>query len=414
MKTKMLAAVLLIVISLVGCSSSSSTTVKEGIVFSMLAEEDFPELMGQSGPLDLQVRILREDDTSAYFAVNLPYNTDIGGIDLLKNGRAVINLVMRPDMERSDPFLSLSPAYYRFISVNKDFKDSLSPENVQFSLGTETLSPVIGYAYALSSAQDHMEADFYSTMDCLALMESGDGLKLAYIFFFGDGENINRAGNELIQGAVAVDSQNGQLIEYRIYNRKYLTGVYRHEEAARVEGWKDGNTLIVSQTETGDFYLLNMDRTKTGVSQEQAVGYIEQYNRTTNPPAGYRLVYEDETNDLGLLYTKKAYIEQGGSQKPNIIDLPPNVNLVSHSWDRANMLLYFTTEKAEPSYGNDWTYYTLWCYDLKDYSLKQIGGLPSKDIYLSADGTRLAYNGLEGDVFIMNLSNLIIEDPVLK
>jgi predicted component of type VI protein secretion system len=96
LKTKMLAAVLLIVISLVGCSSSSSTTVKEGIVFSMLAEEDFPELMGQSGPLDLQVRILREDDTSAYFAVNLPYNTDIGGIDLLKNGRAVINLVMRP------------------------------------------------------------------------------------------------------------------------------------------------------------------------------------------------------------------------------------------------------------------------------------------------------------------------------
>jgi len=409
----MLVVVMLVALFMAGCSSLSSSAVKEDIDYSILKEEDFPELMGQSGPLDLQVRILREDDKSAYFAVNLPYNADIGGIYLLKNGRAVIDLVMKPDMVRSDPFLSLSPSYYSVLSVGKDFKDSLSTENVQFRLGTEILSPVIGYNHALSYAQDHMETDFFSTFDCLALFDGGDGLKIAYIFFFGDGENINRAGNELIQGAVAVDSQNGQLIEYRIYNRKYLAGVHRHGEAARVEGWKDENALIVYTTDTGDFYLMDMEKSKTKVSEEQASGYIEKYNAAIDPPPGYRLVCENLVNDLGFSYTKNAYIEKNRSQK-STIGLPPNVNVVNHAWDRVNRLLYFTTEKAEPSYGNDWTFYTLWCFDLQDNTLRQLGGLPSKDFYLSTDGMRLAYNGLEEDVFLMNITNLLTDDLILK
>jgi len=411
---KMVAVFLMAVAVLSGCNMGKTSIVQGDISFTFMQEGEFPELDYQTDPTDLQVRMLREDSSSVVFAVSLPYNADIKNIALLKDNSALIELMPKPETERSDPFLSLSPAYYRVVSVNKKYKGSFQADSVKFGLGTEILNQPIGYASALSYAQDHMETDFLSTMDCLALIEVEGGLKLAYIFFFGDGENINRAGNELIQGAVAVDSQNGQLIEYRIYNRQYLPGVHRHAEALRIEGWRDSNTLIGSELEGGEYYLTGMDRSKTKVSKEQAEKYIEEYERTTTPPAYLRFVQVTDINDIGFEYTKDAYLEYTTSKERIAINLPQNVNVVNENWDKTNNVLYIATEMAEPSYGNDWTYYTLWRFGIKDKTLSKIGGIPSRDFYLSPDGAKAAYNGPEGDLFIINIGKLLTEDPILK
>ncbi len=414
MKKRMLVVVLLTVILLSGCRNLTKPVIKGEIEFSSLPQDNFGEIKDQIGPLELQVKMLREDNNSAYFAVNLPYNADIESIVLSGSGSIIIDLKPKPGMERTDPFHNLAPAYYKVLAVEKKYKEYFEPDNVLFSIQSKTLKPAIDYMTALSYAWDHMETDFTSTMDCMALFEDQYGYKLAYIFFFGDSENINRAGNELIQGVVAVDSQNGQLIEYRIYNRNSLSGVYRHGETAKIEGWKDEATLIVSGIDGEDFYLMDMDKNKTEISMEKANKYIEQYNQKTSSMTGYQFVQTSDTNEIGFVYTKNAYIEHRSSGKRITVDMPKNVYVVAHKWDKEGKYLYLATEMAEPSYGNDWTYYTLWSFSITDGTLKLIGGLPSKEFYLSTDGARLAYNGPESDLFIMNVRKLLIEDPILK
>lgn len=224
MKKRGILALMLIGLFLTGCKQAEPSIVQQGIDFTLLPGSDFPDLEGDTDISGLQVRIIREDSNRAYFAVGLPYNAQIENINLLKDNRALINLMLKPELERSDPFLSLSPVYYQVVSVDKKYKKCFEKEKVAFSLGTEILKPLIEYTSALKHARDHMEADFLSTMDCLALMKVDGVLRLAYIFFFGDGENINRAGDELVQGAAAVDSQNGQLLEYRIFKKETTSG----------------------------------------------------------------------------------------------------------------------------------------------------------------------------------------------
>jgi len=157
-----------------------------------------------------------------------------------------------------------------------------------------------------------------------------------------------------------------------------------------------------------------MDRSKTKVSKEQAEKYIEEYERTTTPPAYLRFVQVTDINDIGFEYTKDAYLEYTTSKERIAINLPQNVNVVNENWDKTNNVLYIATEMAEPSYGNDWTYYTLWRFGIKDKTLSKIGGIPSRDFYLSPDGAKAAYNGPEGDLFIINIGKLLTEDPILK
>lgn len=414
MKKRGILALMLIGLFLTGCKQAEPSIVQQGIDFTLLPGSDFPDLEGDTDISGLQVRIIREDSNRAYFAVGLPYNAQIENINLLKDNRALINLMLKPELERSDPFLSLSPVYYQVVSVDKKYKKCFEKEKVAFSLGTEILKPLIEYTSALKHARDHMEADFLSTMDCLALMKVDGVLRLAYIFFFGDGENINRAGDELVQGAAAVDSQNGQLLEYRIFKRKQLPGVHRHGDAINIKGWKDANTLVVSAVDGGEFYLMDMGKTKKNISKDQAEDYIGQYIRTMAPPTGWEFVIRTETNDLGFVYTADAYLEYSGPRGRIDIEVDPNVNVVTHGWDKSNKALYFTTEMAEPSYGNDWTYYTLWRFDIENRALIKMGGIPSEEVFLSPDGLKAAYNGPDGGLFIMNTGKLLNKEPILK
>jgi hypothetical protein len=414
-KTRTLFVVLMLIILVFsGCSRTTVPAVAGEVKFERLNGAESKKFQVDLEPLKLGAEILDEDKNSIYVAVNIPFNSDIQSIEKKKSGEMVINLKMKPEMENQDPFLTLAPSDVCIFKISKGYKEDFEKDRIVFAVKSKALDRVVDYQSALSQAWDYMETDFTSTLNCLALYRKDGEISLSYIFFFGDTENINRAGNELISGVVALDAVNGQLLEYRIFSRKNLPGTYRFAERYKVEGWKDSLTMVVLGSDEQEYFLLDMLGSPEPIKNDEAAALINSYDRSVNSLPGYSFSQENSENDLGFIYTKEAYVIKTGSSSRMPVDIPQNTNIVSKKWDRKGRNLYFTTEMAEPSYGNFWTYYTLWRFSLRDGGLMEVGKLPTGEFYLSPDGSKLSYNGLEGDLFILDIKKIDAEDSILK
>jgi|GEM_PF-2522437 len=414
MRKKILPVLLLAVaLMLLGCSRDTMKVSTGELDFEFIDNASKKSAAGMD-PMVLDVKLLDEDKSSIYIGVNVPFNSYIKNIFMDEGGEITIDLDMKPQMENKDPFQSLAPSEVYIIKLDKAYRGAFQREGLTFTVQSNKMDRVIDYQSAQLQAWNHLDADFTSTLNCLALYNKDSELRLSYIFFFGDTENINRAGNELISGVIAVDALNGQMLEYRLFSRKNLPGTFRFAKGYTVEGWKDPLIIIGRGADGNSYFLIDMLGNPEPLKEDRALELIDSYTNSTASMDGYNLLQETSENDLGFMYTEEAFVMEKRTSRKIPIVLPENSYIVGAKWDRQGKNLYFTTEIAEPSYGNFWSYYTLWSLSLMDGSLKEITKLPAGDFYINTDGSKLAYNGLEGDLFILDLKNMDKADRILK
>lgn len=403
--------IVLIGILLIGCGKETYSNVSGGIQFEELTEEEARKYLENFNSQEIKTQIVHKGLKSVYAAVNIPFNADIRKISL-EDGNIIIDFNIKKDMAMQDPFNVISTFDRKVIVLNGKYKKYFVNEKVKFAVDGTPVEQTIDYYTALLLGQDYMETDFTTDMNGMELYNTGDQYRLAYIFSFLDSENMNRAGNETTTGVIAVDAETGEVLEYRIFSRNRFPGTYRFTSDLQAEGWKDDMTVVATDEE--EYFLVDSEGGTTHLELTDAQGLIDTYNQTVIHTSGYIFTQECDENDDGFVYTTKARITRVKDGRSISISVPPNVYIAYHRWGASGDNLYFTTELAEPSYGDFWSCYTLWQFNVNNRTLKELGKLPSREFFLSPDETRISFNGPDGDIFMMNIDKLIRDDEILK
>jgi len=404
--------IVLVGLMIMGCTKETFSDVSSGIQFDYLSEEKASKYLEDFNPRDVKAEIVHKGLNSIYAAVNIPFNADIDNIYVEDGEKIYIGLEIKEGMERQDPLMNLASSSRKVIVLNSKYKKYFDGDKVVFAIDGKPVKNPVDFYTALSMGREYMETDFTADMYALELYYTGDEYRLAYIFSFGDRENMNRAGNEAITGVVAVDAESAEVLEYRIFSRNRFVGTYRFTSGLEIKGWKDAVTIVAAD-DTG-YYLVDLEGNIIPLEESGAHDLVEAYDEMVSYASDYSFMQKCDENENGYICTTSAELTRIKDGRSIVIPIPQNIYITYHRWGDGGDNLYITTEPAEPSCGDSWSYYTLWRFNAAHRTLKELGKLPSREFFLSPDETRISFNGPDGDLFMMNIDKLIRDDEVLK
>ncbi len=395
-----------------GCSRITDRDVSGGIPFEELSEEESSRYLEDFDVREPKAQLVHKGLTGIKVAVNIPFNAVIEGIALDDNDIMTIDLHIDEELERQDIFTVVGSSVRKVIQLGSKYRKYFENDDVIFSVDGRPVEHTLDYFTALLMGQDFMDTDFTVDACSLALYPMSDEYRMTYIFSFADTENMNRTGNETITGAIAVDGENGDILEYRIFSRNRFPGTYRFASDLQAKGWKDDTTIVALDDQ--EYYLVGFEGNMEPLETSGAQDIIDAYSQETSQSSRYIFTQKCDKNDQGFIYTISAELTRLSDNRKVSVPVPQNTYIAYHEWGSRGNNLYFTTEPAELIYGNTWSYYTIWRYDTINGILKELGKLPSREFYLSPDESRLSFNGPDGDLYIMNIDKLIKENDIMK
>jgi len=319
---------------------------------------------------ELTGRIVNRDQHSTRLSVSTTQHVRVSMLTLVQ-GELWVTLESTATDGTAHESLRLS-----LVDIQGQLPDN-TPVRFRDIEGEELLSK-IGRDDALDKARAEIAPGLRPSQSGFNLRaEPGGTVEPVWVFFFDEGEFLNAACDAIISGGVAVGARHGRVYEPELIREIAYPPSLRVAGVGQLSAVTAQGLPVTRKGENGPFYVVHSD------------GETEELHQQTGDWTAIDAL-EPRTGEWDITLPEP---DGGGEWVWVREQLCPVAGDYSTS-------LFFVTEVIGPHYGDFWSHYSLWEYDLQEQGLNRHVTLPTGLFYVFPSCEAVVVNYLDGVLIV--------------